>query len=110
MLRRAVPAPYVPPASGASGTDNFEDIFTREKPVDSVVEPEPRKGSSIFSVSWFGSKSPKSGKAAEAVNHDETGDFAGFAYNSEAAGPNGPLGGVPQATEERSRRGILLNR
>ena len=58
-------------------TDNFEKVFTNEKPVDSVVEPEKKKDSSIFSTTWFG----KSRKASsnEPANDEE--EFAGFSYN-----------------------------
>jgi serine/threonine protein kinase len=36
VMKREVPAPYIPQTSGETGTENFEEVFTREKPIDSV--------------------------------------------------------------------------
>lgn len=36
VMKYEVAAPYIPPTSGETGTENFEDVFTREKPIDSV--------------------------------------------------------------------------
>jgi hypothetical protein len=47
-------APYVPPVSGEAGVENFEEVFTREKPIDSVAEPSRAKGG--FLGGLFGNK------------------------------------------------------
>jgi serine/threonine protein kinase len=73
VVKREVAAPYVPVVSGETGTENFEDVFTREKPIDSVVEtPSNKKG--LFG-GMFGSK----GKYVE----EEDKDFEGFSYHGD---------------------------
>lgn len=78
VLARSVKPEYIPPMNNDADTDNFEKVFTNEKPVDSVVEQEKKKDSSIFSrKTWFA----KSRKASsnEPANDEE--EFAGFSYN-----------------------------
>lgn len=72
--RREVTAPYIPAVSGETGTENFEDVFTREKPVDSVAEPT-RGGRGLLSgLLGFG------GAASRA--QDDT-DFEGFSFHGD---------------------------
>ena len=78
VLARSVKPEYIPPMNNDADTDNFEKVFTNEKPVDSVVEQEKKKDSSIFSrKTWFA----KSRKASsnEPANDEE--EFAGLSYN-----------------------------
>ncbi|GMH73728.1 hypothetical protein TrRE_jg1735, partial [Triparma retinervis] len=37
VMRKEIPAPYIPPVGNVADTSNFEDVFTKEKAVDSVV-------------------------------------------------------------------------
>jgi len=37
VMRKEIPAPYIPQVGNVADTSNFEDVFTKERPVDSVV-------------------------------------------------------------------------
>lgn len=77
VYQRQVPAPYIPNLKSVEDTNHFEDMFTREAPVDSVVEPE-RKTGGLFG-GLFSSGRQASSKAQPQADKD----FEGFSYADE---------------------------
>ena len=105
VLKKEIPAPYIPPLSSNADTSSFEEVFTKEQAVDSVVQANSSRRKDwvrwlgkLFGAKDDGSKRPSGGGLSKPKNGNKTGgalttikrkeslsDFEGFSFKADAA-------------------------
>ncbi|GMI51971.1 hypothetical protein TeGR_g4395, partial [Tetraparma gracilis] len=91
VLAKKIAAPYIPQTSDVEDVSNFEAVFTKEKPHDSVVAPDSKevKGGGFWSgmKNAFGNKGvkakPKKGRGDKRV--ESLSQFNDFAFQNDEA-------------------------
>lgn len=87
LLNKRIDMPYKPKLQGETDISSFESVFTNEKPIDSVPEPDvlqsnTKKGAKMFGM--FGKKD--SAPNCKADSRSDADAFKGFSFNKEDAG------------------------
>eukprot|EP00981_Chlorochromonas_danica_P009639 scaffold2798_cov160-Ochromonas_danica.AAC.8 len=87
LLNKRIDMPYKPKLQGETDISSFESVFTNEKPIDSVPEPDvqqsnTKKGAKMFGM--FGKKDSAPNCVADSRNDADA--FKGFSFNKEDAG------------------------
>jgi len=107
VMQKKVAAPYIPPASDVADTSNFEDVFTKEKPLDSVVAPDPAQGAKMgFLGRIFGTKKQaRKGGGGKDKRVESLSQFDDFGFVSDDLDGIGKKNNGEEEEEEEEEEG-----